>query len=403
MSTAPRSQARNSKDDGASRDLTLLAALLGIVYLSGPVLATVRDGMDSIAFLAAAPFAVLVTLTRLQSVLRIAVWTTAFVALYAISALTVPGGTAGFNHTSAALSAGAAILLFASYGKSMVESQTFRIAAYAVIVAGIVGTWAGGGPKNGMGGAILYLVAMLLSIMVARARTHYWPYVLAFFVLAGALGFILDFRGLIGYAAVLVLAYLGAATLPKRLFWLVGIVGSSIVVGVTMWYFINIATSALADTITRLVSDASGRRAASGRDWLWPAILETVGSRDPWFGLGAGMLPRDFMPTDLSSHSYYIQVYLQLGFVGLTVLVGLLLSVWKPLAFSTDAPGYFGAAIFLMFVTHNATEVLMFQNALLVGIPAWCAIGLAISVTKKSTALPMRPQTEAATGLRGRR
>jgi hypothetical protein len=73
-------------------------------------------------------------------------------------------------------------------------------------------------------------------------------------------------------------------------------------------------------------------------------------------------------------------VYLQVGVIGMVVLIAFLLAVWRILARATCAAGRFGSAVFIMFVVHNATEVLMFQNNALVAVPAWCTIGLALAI-----------------------
>lgn len=263
----------------------------------------------------------------------------------------------------------------------------------------MVATWASDLQKNITGGTILYLIAIPTVIILARAGSRARLLLVLYFAAATLLGFALDFRGLIGYALILVLAYIGAATLPKPAFWVVGIVGASAVIGGTIWYFLNVRTSELAVTITRLVIDTSGRPATSGRDWLWPSIAQIV-EYSPWTGIGAGALPRDVLPTTLSAHSYYMQVYLQLGFIGIVLLVTLLLTIWGPLVRSTTPAGRFAAAVFLMFVCHNATEVLMFQNGLMAGLPAWSVIGLGIAVSR----VPSQEMIEASalTGVKSR-
>ena len=88
------------------------------------------------------------------------------------------------------------------------------------------------------------------------------------------------------------------------------------------------------------------------------------------------------------------------GVYSVVVLVTLLLTIWGPLVRSTTPAGRFAAAVFLMFVCHNATEVLMFQNGLMAGLPAWSVIGLGIAVSR----VPSQEMIEASalTGVKSR-
>lgn len=355
------------------------AAFVALLFIAGPFLGSTAGRVGDAVSLGATALALPLILIRMGRAPRLVAWSAAFCLLYLASSLTTANTQTGLLHTIAAVTATSALLLFVTYGRDIIEMPGFRVVAIVLILAGAVAINFSSYPKNATGGTLLYLLALLFTIILTRPRRHTWPLIIAYAAIATGMSFALEFRGLLGYSAILVLGYIGAAKLPKRAFWVVGIVGSVAVIAATIWYFLNIATSPLAVAITSSVTDASGRRAASGREWLWPSILQAVNEHDPIVGLGAGTLPRDFLPTDLSSHNFYIQVFLQVGLIGLAVLIGLLLSVWKPLAASLTPIGWFGAAVFLMFVAHNSTEVLMFQNGLIAGVPAWCAIGLAIS------------------------
>lgn len=356
----------------------LAAAMIGLVYIATPIAIAISDTAGDAVALAAGVFTIPIMLTRLSKASRLIVCVLIFWGVYAISAFAILGTGQGVRHLATTVAASGALLLFATYGREMLRYRWFRGWIYVLCLGGVAATYVAGLPKNITGGVILYLMALFFVALITNARRPPWRYVFSYLVVATVLGFLLDFRGMIAFASILVVGYLGAKTLNKRFFWFVGIVGSVAAIAAIIWYFLNVYTSGLARTITILVVDTSGRPATSGRDWLWPSIIDAV-QHQPWFGLGAGTLPRDIMPTTLSSHSFYLQVYLQLGFVGIALLVMVLLAVWKPLAFSRTTVGQFGAAVFLMFVAHNATEVLMFQNALMVAIPAWCTIGIALS------------------------
>ncbi|MFB9957699.1 O-antigen ligase family protein [Agromyces bracchium] len=299
--------------------------------------------------------------------------------MYAIGTVFMPYSEQGFRNTLSAFSGLSTLALFAAYGNEMLGYRGFRFALYAICAVGLIGLGSLDLPKNITGGTVLYLVALVTISIISQARRGFWMYSSLFVATSVLLSFWMDFRGLLGYAAVFAAAMVGAHVLRPRAYWLVGIVGSVAIISATLWYFLNVNQNQLINDITRIVSETSGRRALSGRDWLWPAILSAVES-SPLMGLGSGALPRDIMQTDLSAHNYYLQLYLQIGLVGLAILTSLLLVVWRRLAFGRSPAVQFGSALFLMFVAHNSTEVLMFQNGLIAAVPAWCAIGIAISV-----------------------
>lgn len=382
-------------------DFRLLASMLGLMFIASPALAALNSGLNDAVSGVATLFALPVVLSRFGRNKRVLLWVVIYCTAYLLS--TIFSGRfedQGFRNTFATLTAATALMVFYSYGREMVASRGWRICAFIILAGGAVGVMGSGLPKNITGGTFLYVVAMAVAVLIANGSNRAGVLVAGFFALTGLTAFLFDFRSLIGYTAVLVLGYLGAVWLPKRVFWVVGVIGASTVVAATIWYFLNVTTSEFAVYFTRYVSDTSGRRATSGRDWLWPNIVYVVQANNPWVGVGAGALPRDVMPTDLSSHSYYMQVFLQTGWIGLVLLIGLLLAIWSPLAMSNQSAGHFGAAVFLMFVTHNSTEVLMFQNGLIAGIPAWCVIGLCMSAAAAAASPSARETDTSAPGHR---
>tara|TARA_B100000614_G_scaffold254532_1_gene269998 strand:- start:4809 stop:6035 length:1227 start_codon:yes stop_codon:yes gene_type:complete len=367
----------------------LVAAWIGLLFILGSVLGTYGIGVGDALLLTAAFASVLLQLTRLSRAPHVIMaWSLAFCVVYLVVSPFTTYSTQGIQHFFTAVTATGALLLFANFGQEITAYRWFRISSYALSFVGVLGAHVGGLAKNGTGAATLYLVALLTIVLLTQAKRGEALYVVGFFIVTGALAFTLDLRGMVGYAAVLVIGFVGAATLPKTAFWIAGIIGSLVVILTTLWYFLNIYTSQLAHDISTTIVSISGRPATSGREWIWPAIVDAVSANGPWFGLGPGALPRDILPTTLSSHNFYLQIYLQLGFAGIILLTGFLLAVWRPLAFARSTVGYFGAAIFLMFVTHNATEVIMLQNALIASVPAWCAIGIAIAFANTGVTPP---------------
>ncbi|MEX0426797.1 O-antigen ligase family protein [Nocardioides sp. DS6] len=362
-------------------DLRLLAALLGLLFLSVPVISGVSGSLGDAVGAAAGLYSLLPIATRSHRAPRLRIAIAALVLAYLFSSVGAPQhGYQGLRHTASTAAAGSAILLFATYGKEMVAYRWFRGWAYALVTIGVLAVNFGHMSKNATGGAVAYLVAFMMSLLIYSKPQKSWFYAGTFFLVTGTLAFLLDFRGLVAYTAVLILGYWGAKVLSRKTFWLIGVVGCITWVSALTWYFLHTFTSPRAFTVSQWIALHTGRPATSGRQVLWPAITRAVAGHE-WTGLGAGALPRDILNTELSSHSTYMQTYLQLGYIGVILIAVVLLTLWSRLALhGCNESSRFGAAVLLMYVVHNSTEVLMFENRLMAAIPAWCAIGLAISL-----------------------
>lgn len=367
-------------------------ACVGLLFIAVPTASGVSDQVGDALSVGAAFCAALIVPARLKQFGRLGAWVSAFVFTYFMGGFFYPGDPVDATaQATTTVVAGAAIMLFALYGADMLSLLWFRQWAGLLAVTGVVGVIAGDHPKNISGGAIIYLLTLMALIFIYSKPERGLFYASTLFATSGAVALAFDFRSMVLYSLVMLLAYWGSSFLSQRIYWWAGVLGCATVIGALTWYFLNAFTSPLALEISRQITDTSGRRATSGREWLWPAIVHFVQDRQ-WTGAGVGVLPRDFLPTTFSSHSYYMQVYLQLGFLGVALLVAVLLALWKPLSGAVTRPARFGAAVFLMFVLHNSTEVLAFQIGLLASIPAWCVIGMAYSLARAEPAQP------AATG-----
>jgi hypothetical protein len=357
-----------------------MAALVGLLFLAVPTINGASPSLGDASAAAAGLAGLLPVLSRAKRTKSLSRAVLLLFSTYLIGTLFFAADKAqAMRHTETTGAAGIALLLFATYGKDMLEFRWFRRWGCVLVATGIAGVNFSGLPKNITGGSIVYLLAFSIMLLIRSKPRGSWFYASAFFVTTGILAVALDFRSLIGYTAIVMFAYLGSLVLSRRTFWAAGIAGCVAVVGSVTWYFLHAYTSPLAVNISQHVLQDSGRRATSGRDVLWPAIANYVHGHQ-WFGRGVDKLPKNFMVTTLSSHSYYMQEYLQLGMLGLALVIVVLLTVWKTLSGASDQAGRFGAALFLMFVVHNGTEVLMFENGLIASIPAWCSIGLAYAL-----------------------
>ncbi|GGW44142.1 hypothetical protein GCM10011452_35590 [Gemmobacter lanyuensis] len=277
-----------------------------------------------------------------------------------------------------------AFCFFVRFGGQLAESRLWRVAVYVGCAIAIAAVSVAGMPKNITGGTMTYILAIAAVLYLRSTRGAGGMVALVFVVVAIAIGLLMEFRAILAYAVVLLAVRYGVRVFPRWLAFWGGIAAVIAAAWLAVWFFSNLYSSETAAVVRQWIEAQTGRRVESGREWLWPMILNTVGPQ-PWFGLGSGVLPRDFLSTDYSAHNYYIQTIMQVGYVGLGALGLYLASVWRLLiGVRNAAAGAFAAGVMVMFCLHNITEVLMFQNGLTAGLPAWISIGLGIGASVKA-------------------
>lgn len=364
---------------GGSSDYGTVVAPLALVAMGYPAIAIASPRVGDALLVGVAALLLPFILGRLGAVIWPAFWLMLIVATYALSSFFESHSAAGFRHTATLACLGIVFLAFATYGSWIFALKGIPAVTMVIVALDVFMISSAWFPKNTKGGAIIYILGLAMMIVIRNSRSTGWMAALCFTLLGIILGAWFDVRFLIVCSILFFCMFISGACLSTRAYWLVGIVSSAAAVLLVVWFFINIGRSGFAREIGIKIAELSGRRANTGRDQLYLHVLNKTDGNS-LFGLGAGALPRDVLSTAYSAHSYYIQVYLQLGILGLALIAGLLLSIWHFLARVRYAVGRFGSALFIMFVVHNTVEVFMFQNNSLVAVPAWCAIGLAISI-----------------------
>jgi O-antigen ligase len=123
----------------------------------------------------------------------------------------------------------------------------------------------------------------------------------------------------------------------------------------------------------------TGKNILSGREHVWETLLFLI-KQQPFFGYGSGALLRDFIDTSLSAHNLYLQVSLQIGLIGLGLLVLILTLVWMMYLNGKGNPKVrLVASFFIGTLTYQLFEVTLTQNNFGLAIIQWVIIGLGIS------------------------
>ena len=127
-----------------------------------------------------------------------------------------------------------------------------------------------------------------------------------------------------------------------------------------------------------LLIDLFRKRFLTGRDVMWPKLIETI-NENPYFGLGPAIHPGDITGFGLSAHNIYLQIGLQAGYIGLTIFLLLIFLIWHYLYnLRFTHHGKSMIAIFAGTLIINTFESTLTQNNVAYGIIFWLLSGLSI-------------------------
>lgn len=230
--------------------------------------------------------------------------------------------------------------------------------------------------KNAVGGAVLYffLISLLARVFMSKAQSYFRLAGWCFFLSATL--FLIDYRGgvleviVFFFVFFLVCKFGFIVRFPLLIFF--GVLSSVFLI---IMFYVAIDDVFWFYTIADFFEGSTGRTAKSGRQFIWPFILELVSER-PVFGYGSSALFKDFSwDHEWSAHNFYLQVLLQVGFLGISILVALLYSIFNEINHYCLNLGA-GVAAFGVVVVHNALEVALMQNLFAVGVLQWFMLGL---------------------------
>lgn len=207
--------------------------------------------------------------------------------------------------------------------------------------------------------------------------------------------------------AVIGLTYLGWGLITRRR-WIFWLYLTGVFVGIFLFvygYTVVLPELPVFADLEELVFEYTGKRLLSGREEIWPTLIEAILAQ-PLLGYGPGMVASEFAPSHfygLSAHNLYLQVGLQVGLVGLALVLLLLQSIWGIFwRGRTDATVRLAGAFFIATLTHQMFEVALTQNNLSVGLIQWTIIGIGASkaVAPAPEHPPALPTPHIAGGLR---
>ncbi len=252
----------------------------------------------------------------------------------------------------------------------------------AVSTITVLGLAADVAAKNVISAMLSYygMIAGLLAVGTAASPAAGLRAGLITFAAVMVIGLTLDHRTMMGLGAAGGLFWLMLNLAPVRLFrW--GALAVALL-GIGLLLVLNTDNNIIDTTrLSELIHDYTGRSAASGRQNVWPQLL-ALAVQKPIFGWGAGVVISEQAQVQYSAHNFYLQIYLQIGLVGLATLIALLLSMWQVTRMS-GAPGsrqieLYMTAVLMIVIVHSALSDFLTQNLLVVAVPVWILLGLGL-------------------------
>ena len=269
------------------------------------------------------------------------------------------------------------------YGANLIEDKRFRQLTVLISLAIVILSTFEFNQKNfdyGTG----YYASLLILLMFMRKKNNF-IFIFSHVLITVFLSVYSNFRMMFVIEIFMVTAYFFITyKKPKPFFSTLGFIGFMAALLQAFFIYINIKQSPYLQSINQVLVEWTGRQITSGREVLWPSIVDKIATQ-PILGLGGSIRPEDFMHTNFSAHNYYLQLTLQVGLTGLTLLTIGLVVIWHRFSASgwKDPRVVLGASIFLSFLLHNFSEVLMLQNAQIVSLNAWIIIGITCSIGLK--------------------
>lgn len=122
----------------------------------------------------------------------------------------------------------------------------------------------------------------------------------------------------------------------------------------------------------------------SGRNIIWKNLFEYIKIK-PLLGYGAGVVSTDLYPDfEGSTHSFYLQVLIQVGWIGMFLWLLFFKIIWNMFWYDKDNEiTRISAAFLIGILIQNIFELTFYSNKIAIGIIQWLIIAIGISQTMK--------------------
>lgn len=125
----------------------------------------------------------------------------------------------------------------------------------------------------------------------------------------------------------------------------------------------------------------TGKSIMSGRADIWGRLNNLMDLR-PIFGFGPNTVATDVIGREASSHNLYINMALQIGYLGLLIFILILFTIFMSyVSKGSNRLVKLSAAAFIAILAHQLFEITLVQNQLSIGLLQWLVIATGVGVT----------------------
>lgn len=124
----------------------------------------------------------------------------------------------------------------------------------------------------------------------------------------------------------------------------------------------------------------TGKSIMSGRNELWLPLIEFINQK-PFLGYGPGTLARDLYIHNQSPHNLYLNILMQIGYLGLILVLLIFLLIWMGMIrCKNNFLVRLSASFFVGIIVHQSFETTLFQNQLSIGLLQIFIVGVGFSI-----------------------
>lgn len=237
-------------------------------------------------------------------------------------------------------------------------------------------------PNSNILGPFMFLTIYFILMRIFTTRKRLIPYI--FLVIAFLLLIASDTRSVLLSMVIGVFVYLiWNKVIKYRIVSIATFIVILIVFGSIVFLYPKLPRWSHYGKLESWMLEHTGKSIMSGRADIWGRLINLIDLR-PLFGFGPNTVATDVMGRDASSHNLYINMTLQIGYLGLLIFIIILFIIFMKYVFrGNNKLVRLSAAAFIAILAHQLFEITLVQNQLSIGLFQWMVIATGAGMTFK--------------------
>ncbi|MFD1170840.1 O-antigen ligase family protein [Oceanobacillus caeni] len=148
---------------------------------------------------------------------------------------------------------------------------------------------------------------------------------------------------------------------------------------VFLFIYTKLKETELGNSLNELSLEYTNKNLFSGRSEIWEQLFVKI-TEQPFFGYGMGIRASDIITIPLTAHNQYLQILIEVGFIGFAIFLFFLYTIWKLLLKNRESSlAKLSAAFFIAILAYESVELTLFQNNYSIAILQWLIITIGIN------------------------